>query len=67
MPDEADVAQHAESLFLAESLRAAQPSQALGQKECADCGSSIPELRRQACPWATRCVPCQAEHDLGSD
>lgn len=32
--------------------------------ECADCGVSIPALRLQASPAATRCIPCQekAEH-----
>lgn len=31
--------------------------------ECVDCGEPIPEGRREAAPWATRCVDCQQRHE----
>ena len=30
-----------------------------GSDECEDCGCEIPQQRRAAAPWATRCAPCQ--------
>lgn len=30
-----------------------------GALECDDCGEPIPEERRRAAPFATRCVECQ--------
>ena len=40
--------------------RARRQSQAAGQAECDDCGDEIPADRRQACPWAIRCIHCQS-------
>lgn len=28
---------------------------------CLDCGATIPQARRVACPWAVRCVDCQRD------
>jgi phage/conjugal plasmid C-4 type zinc finger TraR family protein len=36
-----------------------------GVTSCLDCGLPIPELRRQAAPGCTRCVPCQVEFEMG--
>lgn len=33
-------------------------------KECVDCGDPIPQPRREAVPWATRCAYCQERHEL---
>lgn len=27
--------------------------------ECGECGEEIPEKRKKAAPWSTRCAPCQ--------
>lgn len=35
-----------------------------GSAVCRDCDCPIPEARRKAAPWATRCVDCQTIHDL---
>lgn len=31
--------------------------------ECVDCGSEIGEKRKQAVPYAVRCVACQSEFE----
>ncbi|WP_110709270.1 TraR/DksA family transcriptional regulator [Salinicola sp. CR57] len=28
--------------------------------DCEECGTEIPEARRQAAPWATTCIDCQS-------
>ena len=33
--------------------------QGQGAEECEECGLDIPEARRRAAPWSTRCAPCQ--------
>ena len=40
---------------------ASQQQQAVtaGTQECVDCGEFIPERRRIALPYATRCIECQ--------
>jgi phage/conjugal plasmid C-4 type zinc finger TraR family protein len=30
---------------------------------CEDCGKEIPEARRKAVPYATRCIMCQEKDD----
>lgn len=35
-----------------------------GTAECEGCGDQIPPERRQAAPWATRCLGCQEAHEL---
>lgn len=32
----------------------------VGSSECETCLVAIPEARRKAAPWATRCVDCQS-------
>lgn len=34
-----------------------------GQDWCDDCGVDIPQQRRAAVPWATRCAPCQTARE----
>lgn len=36
----------------------------VGQDECDGCGELIPPDRRQAAPFATRCLSCQAAIEL---
>lgn len=31
--------------------------------ECIDCGEPIGEKRKQAVPWAVRCIKCQTAHE----
>ena len=65
--DEADLAQRAEALFLAEALarvdqRAAEPQTICRDTECClDCGEPIPTARRLAVPGCIRCRDCQAQ------
>ena len=33
------------------------------RETCAECGSVIPEARRQAIPGVTLCIQCQAEQE----
>lgn len=42
--------------------RSSQPS-GPGLSHCAECGSDIPEGRRQAIPGVRLCVACQEAHD----
>jgi len=30
--------------------------------ECVDCGEPIPQARKQAAPWAIRCIDCEEEY-----
>lgn len=32
-------------------------------KQCEECGTSIPQARREAVPGVRLCVVCQADHD----
>ncbi len=34
-----------------------------GNAECANCGKPISEARRQAAPFAERCIECQSRHE----
>ncbi len=34
--------------------------QGQGAEECEECGIEIPRTRREAAPWAVRCVDCQS-------
>lgn len=63
--DDMDHAQQLTELHVAKALashRAATPTEP-GADTCADCGDDIPEPRRKANPYATRCADCQAEHE----
>lgn len=33
--------------------------------DCADCGATIPAVRRQALPDCTRCIACQTTFEKG--
>jgi phage/conjugal plasmid C-4 type zinc finger TraR family protein len=35
----------------------------IGARDCADCGREIPAARRNAAPFARRCVNCQTIHE----
>ncbi|MCU7371602.1 TraR/DksA C4-type zinc finger protein [Paucibacter sp. O1-1] len=37
---------------------------AQGAADCEDCDEQIPPERRQAAPFATRCLGCQQAHEL---
>jgi phage/conjugal plasmid C-4 type zinc finger TraR family protein len=58
MPDDMDRVQERVDLHLAKAIDAHRP-RGEGLRECEDCGEEIPELRRQAAPWAVCCVRCQ--------
>jgi len=45
------------------ALMPLQDREAENSGDCADCGNSIPEMRRQLVPNATRCTPCQAHFE----
>lgn len=34
-----------------------------GCDDCQDCGDQIPQARRDAAPWAVRCVGCQSDFE----
>lgn len=36
-----------------------------GRTDCEQCGTTIPEARRQALPGVRLCVNCQSERDAG--
>ncbi len=61
MSDDVDTAN---DLALAERdsgiARARAAVAAIGQPECADCGDTIPQARREAMPSAVRCAGCQS-------
>lgn len=41
-----------------------QLPQGPGRRYCEECGTEIPEARRQAMPGVRLCVDCQQAHDL---
>lgn len=66
MADEVDLAQERIEAEREARLRAAAQARAEAmaegqavQEECASCGDVIPPARRQAAPWACRCVDCE--------
>lgn len=56
---EARVEQERERSARAASAAVARP----GNTECSDCGEPISEARRQAAPFAERCISCQRAHE----
>lgn len=61
--DEVDVAAAVQAVELETAARVAQVCDATrgqGADECQDCGEPIEAARREAAPFAVRCVPCQA-------
>ncbi|WP_224825611.1 TraR/DksA C4-type zinc finger protein [Cognatishimia sp. MH4019] len=35
----------------------------VGNSDCVECGRQIPEARRQAAPFADRCIDCQQDKE----
>ena len=54
---------------IAEAVKLARSRIAHGESstECEDCGTEIPEARRQVVPGVRRCVACQEAEDLVQD
>lgn len=50
-----------EALIARAADQVAQP----GSIHCEECGSEIPEARRAAAPFATRCIHCQTRFERG--
>jgi phage/conjugal plasmid C-4 type zinc finger TraR family protein len=44
-------------------IRAADQIAHPGSIHCEECGSEIPEARRAAAPFATRCIHCQTNFE----
>lgn len=64
--DQLDIAselEESERAHGAAIVRAALQSR--GADECHDCGDVIPPERRNAAPWAVRCVYCQEVLEAG--
>ncbi len=62
--DEVDLMAAEQAVELETMARVSQVQGALvgqGSDECEDCGAEIEAARRQAAPFAVRCVHCQAE------
>lgn len=64
MADNADRATELLELRMAAALRDRQDQPPpITDPECEDCGEDIPAARREALPWAARCVECQSVHE----
>ena len=64
MADDVDFAGELTELTKAHSillLRAAVAGE--GQEYCEDCGEDLSPARREAAPWAIRCVPCESIYE----
>jgi RNA polymerase-binding transcription factor DksA len=64
MADDADLAGDLIELASANNillLRAAVTGK--GQEYCEDCGEGLSPARREAAPWAIRCVPCASVYE----
>lgn len=62
MMDEVDLIAAERKVELATAARVSQVRGALagsGSEDCRDCGAPIDVARRQAAPFAVRCVHCQ--------
>lgn len=61
--DEVDVVAAVQAVDLETAARVAQvrgATRGRGSDDCHDCGAQIEAARRQAAPFAVRCLPCQA-------
>ena len=66
MTDLVDRAQEAEEQYRQDALRAHRERASRvthARRQCADCGTTIPQRRLEALPGATRCTPCQSATD----
>ena len=62
--DQFDAATVLEEMFREKALQAQLAhTRGTGRPDCQDCGEDIPEPRRQAAPWAVRCIECQEIDD----
>lgn len=58
-------AEHLAASERADAIATSQRAvQGMGQADCDDCGELIPPERRQAAPFATRCIGCQAAVEM---
>lgn len=64
MADNADVATEIIEEGLERSLHNMRAGRGLGAEDCEDCGTEIPAQRREAVPWAVRCVECQEMEEV---
>lgn len=62
--DEIDIAAESTALHLKLAIEQMRMGSVPGTSHCEDCGAEIPLLRREAMPSCTRCVRCQAAHEL---
>lgn len=64
--DEMDLCQRANDELINDALTAHNRNRPSHNSlaECEDCGEPIPEARQLAVPGCTRCVGCQADHEL---
>jgi phage/conjugal plasmid C-4 type zinc finger TraR family protein len=68
MSDEHDFAQDIaarEREYLLAKRQPLEMAAVAADGDCEDCGTEIPEDRRKAAPWASRCVSCQGIHERG--
>lgn len=66
MSDEHDFAQDIaarERDYLIGKRRPLEMAAVATDGDCEDCGAEIPDERRKAAPWASRCVACQVMHE----
>ena len=63
MTDIVDLANRQIQQMLDVSLRRIYTAPANSIYECVDCDKPIGEKRKQFMPSATRCIPCQNEHE----
>lgn len=63
--DASDLASHFEQAAndSAVSQIRSQVSRVAAVDACVECGEAIPEDRREAAPWATRCIDCQERQE----
>jgi phage/conjugal plasmid C-4 type zinc finger TraR family protein len=65
MADQFDRAQDLDAYYLNQALeiraQGMPKGNAVAGLRCVECGDDIPEARRLAVPWCTRCRDCQQE------
>jgi phage/conjugal plasmid C-4 type zinc finger TraR family protein len=69
MPDQFDVAQELDAYYRRQALAVWKRQQEKAEDPlqfCKDCGEEIPEGRRMAAPWCTRCTDCQQQWETAN-
>ena len=64
MADQFDIAQELDAYYRQQALTVWEQRRGKGEAPatlCRDCGEEIPQGRRLAVPWCTRCLDCQQE------